>query len=225
MRTAEFAPLNRFDGYLPIEDHGLIGDGTTAALVGRDGTISWLCVPRFDSMPLFSGLLDHRRGGEYRLCPEDVIESRQYYLDDCAVLITELRCRTALVTIKDALVLRSGVDLNEDTQAARGELLRSVSVRHGRARLSITIHPYGGAEAEPQRSGFGNPVSDPARPVATVDKHAAATGVRHPSRIEGRGRSASALALEERASPSAIHRTGYPADRHRERLAALDGQD
>lgn len=143
MRTAEFAPLNRFDGYLPIEDHGLIGDGTTAALVGRDGTISWLCVPRFDSVPLFSSLLDHRRGGGYTLCPEEVVESRQYYLDDCAVLVTELRCRTGLVTIKDALVLRADVDLNDDAQAARGELLRSVSVMHGCTRLSVKIHPYG----------------------------------------------------------------------------------
>ncbi len=53
-------PLRRVDGYLPIEDHGLVGDGTTAALVGRDGTVSWLCVPRFDGRPLFCGILAHR---------------------------------------------------------------------------------------------------------------------------------------------------------------------
>jgi alpha,alpha-trehalase len=57
-------PLRYFDGYLPIEDHGLIGDGATAALVGRDGTIWWMCVPRFDSPPLFDSIIDARRGLE-----------------------------------------------------------------------------------------------------------------------------------------------------------------
>lgn len=62
---ARITPIRRFDGYLPIEDHGLIGDGTTAALVGRDGAISWMCVPRFDSPPLFCSILDSKRGGAF----------------------------------------------------------------------------------------------------------------------------------------------------------------
>jgi len=50
---ASFLPLQYADSYLTLEDHGLIGDGTTAALVGRDGVIAWLCLPRFDSTPVF----------------------------------------------------------------------------------------------------------------------------------------------------------------------------
>lgn len=42
--------LHRVDSYLPIEDHGLVGDGATATLIGRDGSVAWLCVPRFDSL-------------------------------------------------------------------------------------------------------------------------------------------------------------------------------
>src|SRR5690606_27082962 len=49
--------------YLPIAEYGLIGDGATAALVGRDGTLDWLCVPDFHSDALFRGLLDASRGG------------------------------------------------------------------------------------------------------------------------------------------------------------------
>jgi hypothetical protein len=54
------APL---EAYLPIEDHGLIGDGRSCPLVGRDGGISFMCVPRFDTPPLFCSLLDRHRGG------------------------------------------------------------------------------------------------------------------------------------------------------------------
>ena len=81
-------PIRRTDGYLPIEDYGLIGNGATAALVGRDGAISWLCLPRFDSPPIFRGLLDAGKGGSFLIAPEDLVESRQYYEADSAVLVT-----------------------------------------------------------------------------------------------------------------------------------------
>jgi GH15 family glucan-1,4-alpha-glucosidase len=73
------APLWPVGGYLPREDYGLIGDGSTAALVGRDGAIPWLCVPRFDTPPLFCGLLNAGRGGAFTVAPEDLLESRQCY--------------------------------------------------------------------------------------------------------------------------------------------------
>ena len=53
-----FRPARTRDYYLPPEDLGLIGDGSAVALVGLDGSISWLCLPRFDSEPLWCGLLD-----------------------------------------------------------------------------------------------------------------------------------------------------------------------
>ena len=58
----EFKPVSYAGGYLPVEDHDLIGDGSTAALVGRDSAISWMCAPRFDSPPLFCPILDARHG-------------------------------------------------------------------------------------------------------------------------------------------------------------------
>lgn len=59
-----FRPVRWRDGYLPLEDLGLIGDGATVALVGLDGSIPWLCLPRFDSEPLFCGLLDQAAGND-----------------------------------------------------------------------------------------------------------------------------------------------------------------
>jgi len=52
-----FRPVRRLSGYLPLEDLGLIGDGATAALVGRDGSMPWLCVPGFDADPLFCWIM------------------------------------------------------------------------------------------------------------------------------------------------------------------------
>src|SRR5262245_1604867 len=103
-----FRPILRREGYPPLEDLGLIGDGETVALVGLDGDIQWLCLPRFDSEPVFCGLLDRARGGHFTIAPEEVSEARQHYLPDTGVLVTEMRSPTGLVRLTDALALRSG---------------------------------------------------------------------------------------------------------------------
>jgi GH15 family glucan-1,4-alpha-glucosidase len=154
MPESPFVPLRRIDGYLPIGAHGLIGDGTTAALVGADGAITWLCVPRFDSPPLFCGLLDARRGGAYRVEPEDLVESRQYYEDETGVLVTEMRGRTGLIRVRDALTLKGGADLTEDAAASRQELLRHVEVLDGHVRLRIEVVPRGEARVAPDADGW-----------------------------------------------------------------------
>jgi len=119
-----FRPVRLRDGYLALEDLGLIGDGTTAALVGLDGSIRWLCLPRFDSEPLFCGLLDHAGGGHFTVAPDEVIEARQRYEPDTAVLVTELRTPTGLLAVTDALALRPGTHLSDDAPAGRRELIR-----------------------------------------------------------------------------------------------------
>ena len=158
-----FRPLRLIDGYLPIEDHGLIGDGETAALVGRDGAVSWMCVPRFDSAPLFCRILDAKKGGAFTLSPEGLAESRQFYEDNSSLLVTEMRTsQGATPRITDAHTLQSGADLNEDISAARRELIRSVEVLGGDVRLRAEIAPYSGARAEP--AGDGLRIRCPSRP-------------------------------------------------------------
>lgn len=148
-----FRPIHRIDGYLPLEDYGLIGDGATAALVGVDGSIPWLCIPRFDAEPLFCGLLDHARGGFFTIAPAGLREGRQRYRPDTGVLETELRCATGVVRVTDAMVLRSGADLGEEVAADRAELVRSALVVEGRVRLAVDVSPRGGAEVRPLLSG------------------------------------------------------------------------
>jgi GH15 family glucan-1,4-alpha-glucosidase len=64
----------------PIEDYGIIGDNYTAALVSRDGSIDWLCLPRFDSEAVFSALLGEPKHGRWLITPEDPVVqlSRSY---------------------------------------------------------------------------------------------------------------------------------------------------
>ena len=150
----KFRPVRRRSGYLPLEDLGLIGDGATAALVGRDGSIPWLCVPGFDEDPLFCGLLDHAGGGQFSATPEGLLEARQRYETDSGVVTTEMRTATGLVRITDALVLRSRADLTDDAPAGRGELVRSVAMLAGNARIDVRVEPRGGAQARPAFSGL-----------------------------------------------------------------------
>src|SRR6266540_4844041 len=76
-------------GYLPIAEHGLIGDLRSVALVGTDGTIDWYCCPSFDAPSVFASILDRRRGGRYRISPALGIGTvKQLYFPDTNVLIT-----------------------------------------------------------------------------------------------------------------------------------------
>src|SRR5262245_43468563 len=149
-----FRPVRRRDGYLALEDLGLIGDGTTAALVGLDGSIPWLCLPRFDSEPLFCGLLDDARGGKFVVAPEEVTEARQRYEPDTAVLVTEMRSPTGILAVTDALALRPGSDLSDDAPAGRGELIRSAVVLDGSVRVRVELEPREGGSAQAAAGGL-----------------------------------------------------------------------
>src|SRR5437016_685660 len=75
--------------YLPIENYGVIGDLHTVALVGKNGSIDWLCYPHFNSPTIFAAILDERKGGHFKIAPttEDVTH-KQIYWPDTNVLIT-----------------------------------------------------------------------------------------------------------------------------------------
>src|SRR5512134_2255840 len=107
---------------LRIEDYALIGDCETAALVGRDGSIDWLCTPRFDSPACFAALLGTPEHGRWLLAPAGGGRAtRRRYRDGTLVLETEFETREGTVQIVDCMPIRDrNVDVVRIVKGLRG---------------------------------------------------------------------------------------------------------
>ncbi|MEU8529347.1 glycoside hydrolase family 15 protein [Streptomyces sp. NPDC048629] len=136
----------RADGsrYVPISEHGLIGDLRTAALVGTDGTIDWYCCPRFDSPSVFASILDADRGGSWELAADVPARTRQFYFPDTNVLITRFYAADGVAEIQDFLPI-----VDESREAARHRLIRRVICVRGNLPFRARIAPRFGYGAEP----------------------------------------------------------------------------
>ena len=121
-------------GYLPIEDHGVIGDLHTAALVGIDGTIDWLCLPRFDAPSVFASILDDEKGGHFRLRPLNYVRSQQLYLLDTNVLLTRFLSSEGVAEVLDFMPIEAG-------PKERHDLVRSIRVVRGSMRFEVDCRP------------------------------------------------------------------------------------
>ena len=94
---------------LPVEQYALIGDTHTAALVGRNGSIDWLCLPRFDSGACFAALLGDEGHGFWRIAPAGGVgRVARRYRDGTLVLETEFRTPDGVVRLVDCMPRRSG---------------------------------------------------------------------------------------------------------------------
>ncbi|WP_329036116.1 glycoside hydrolase family 15 protein [Streptomyces sp. NBC_00178] len=93
-----------------IEDYAVIGDLQTAALVGRNGSVDWLCLPRFDSGACFAALLGDEDNGHWRIAPQGADSgetcTRRAYVDDSLVLETYWETRTGTVKVIDFMPQR-----------------------------------------------------------------------------------------------------------------------
>ncbi|HZA45376.1 MAG TPA: glycoside hydrolase family 15 protein [Rubrobacter sp.] len=120
--------------YLPIEDHGVIGNLHTAALVGVDGTIDWLCLPAFDSPSVFCAILDDEKGGHFSLRPVEYARSQQLYLPDTNVLLTRYFSPQGLAETLDfmPIITRRG---------QRHRLVRNVRVIRGKMTFDAECRP------------------------------------------------------------------------------------
>src|SRR3974377_2215724 len=91
----------------PIEDYGIIGDLHTVALVGRNGSIDWLCLPRFDSASCFAKLLGDEGHGYWQIAPKGAVPAtHRHYRGDTLVLETEFTTREGTVRLIDCMPIR-----------------------------------------------------------------------------------------------------------------------
>jgi pentatricopeptide repeat protein len=122
--------------YLPIEEHGIIGDLHTVALVGTDGTIDWYCCPHFDSPSVFAAILDKDKGGEYRIAPvgEDH-RVKQLYLPDTNVLITRFLTEQGVCEVMDFM------PVGRSFEKHRHRLVRNVICVRGTMNMRMECRP------------------------------------------------------------------------------------
>jgi GH15 family glucan-1,4-alpha-glucosidase len=124
------------DRYLPIAEHGLIGDLHTAALVGVEGTIDWYCCPDFDSPSVFAAILDRARGGFWRIAPAGTgWTSKQLYFPDTNILITRFLSADGVAEVQDFMPVASS-----PAQPPHSVIRRIVCVR-GKVELEAAIEP------------------------------------------------------------------------------------
>jgi GH15 family glucan-1,4-alpha-glucosidase len=130
----------------PIENHGIIGDLNTAALVGMDGSIDFMCFPRFDSPSLFAALLDPEKGGRFQIAPApaDCFRHKQFYFPDTNMLLTRFLSNDGVAEISDFMPIQHlghSHDLVRRVKVVRGELaLRMVCAPrfdYGRAEHNV----------------------------------------------------------------------------------------
>src|SRR4051794_1575235 len=108
---------------LRIEDYALIGDCETAALVGRDGSVDWLCLPRFDSDACFAALLGTPEHGRWLLTVRDATEVTRRYRDDSFVLETTYRSARGTAVATEAMPLGDGrADIVRRVECTDGEV-------------------------------------------------------------------------------------------------------
>jgi GH15 family glucan-1,4-alpha-glucosidase len=123
--------------YQPIEDYGVIGDLQTVALVGRNGSIDWMCYPHVDSPSIFAAILDDEKGGRFQICPtRGDVNRKQMYLPDTNVLLTRFLSPDGVAEVTDFMPVGEVVGSHGHHQ-----LIRSVAVVRGSMRIRVACRP------------------------------------------------------------------------------------
>ena len=135
--------LSESASYPPIDDYALIGDCRSAGLVSRDGSLDWLCLPRYDSPSVFAALLDAKNGGRFLVRPLGEYRTELRYLTNTNVLETVFRTPTGACVLRDLMSVSS----EEDKRAhltPEHEVLRELEGLEGEVEVLYDPRPdYG----------------------------------------------------------------------------------
>ena len=125
-----------------LYNYGLIGDMSSAALVGHDGSIDWCCFPRFDSPSVFASILDPDVGGHFRINPVNPFTTHQEYQHDSNVLVTTFINRSGVVSVTDFMPAADDDDDNPETPPnALHEIHRIVTCLSGEVEMRLDFQP------------------------------------------------------------------------------------
>jgi GH15 family glucan-1,4-alpha-glucosidase len=126
--------------YQPIENYGMIGDMHTVALVGLDGSIDWMCIPRFDSPSVFGAILDDEKGGFFRIHPDgDDAARKQFYWPDTNVLVTRFLGEHGAAELTDFMPVADDASAGEGE--TRRQLIRRVDAVRGSVEMRMVCRP------------------------------------------------------------------------------------
>jgi alpha,alpha-trehalase len=128
------------DDFLPIADYAMLSDSSSAALVAKDGSIDWLCLPRFDSSALFARLLDPE-AGHWQIAPRESFTVERRYLPGTLVLETIFTTESGKARLVDALAFAEGQRHHELGMNPPHELLRYVEGIDGSVELQMELAP------------------------------------------------------------------------------------
>jgi len=124
----------------PIADYALVSDCHSAALISRDGSVDWLCFPRFDSRSVFARLLD-ASAGSWSIRPAGAAEISRRYVEHSMVLETTFRTATGSATLVDALAIGRNERGHELGAESPGVLLRQITGIGGEVALELEYTP------------------------------------------------------------------------------------
>jgi GH15 family glucan-1,4-alpha-glucosidase len=134
--------------YQPIEDYAIIGNLHTVALVGKNGSIDWCCLPRFDAPSVFGGLLDVHTGGFFRISPPATpgMWCKQLYVPETNVLITRFLTVDGVGELTDFMPIKE-----VGSAELQHHLIRSVAVVRGQLTFELVCRPAFNYARDPHR--------------------------------------------------------------------------
>lgn len=123
-----------------IQDYAIIGNGRSAALISCDGSIAWLCWPRFDSPSIFAGILDQQNGGSWKIHPILPAQVKRHYIENTNVLQTRFITDSGILLMTDFMFACSEEEKQRSLQPEQ-ELIRRVECEEGEVEIQILFDP------------------------------------------------------------------------------------